>query len=163
MTSSTLAPALERLEAFWLERRQDDVVSGDIGAGLSGAAADQDEASYFAAADTPAATPAATPGVGEGPGTGKSRLRGEARAARAEERRFGKGGGVDDGPAWWLDVMCPTVADMRELKKVRSPILPVAEKLMAFPQILPLHPLTMEDILHQETREKIESFSSLGY
>lgn len=30
-------------------------------------------------------------------------------------------------------------------------------------QILPLHPLTMEDILHQETREKIESFSSLGY
>lgn len=30
-------------------------------------------------------------------------------------------------------------------------------------QILPLHPLTMEDILQQETREKIETFPSLGY
>ncbi|KAK4701005.1 magnesium transporter, partial [Phenoliferia sp. Uapishka_3] len=54
--------------------------------------------------------------------------------------------GQEDKPAWWLDVMCPTVADMRALRKV-----------------LPLHPLTMEDILHQETREKVESFSSLGY
>lgn len=32
-----------------------------------------------------------------------------------------------------------------------------------YPQILPLHPLTIEDILHQETREKIESFPALGY
>lgn len=31
------------------------------------------------------------------------------------------------------------------------------------PQFLPLHPLTIEDILHQETREKIESFAALGY
>lgn len=28
---------------------------------------------------------------------------------------------------------------------------------------LPLHPLTIEDILHQETREKLESFPALGY
>ncbi|KAI5474258.1 Mg2+ transporter protein, CorA-like/Zinc transport protein ZntB, partial [Pseudohyphozyma bogoriensis] len=72
-------------------------------------------------------------------------LKGEERAMRAEERRLGKGKG-EEGPAWWLDVMCPSVADMRELRK-----------------ILPLHPLTMEDILHQETREKIEPFTALGY
>lgn len=30
-------------------------------------------------------------------------------------------------------------------------------------QVLPLHPLTMEDIIHQETREKIETFPTLGY
>ena len=30
-------------------------------------------------------------------------------------------------------------------------------------QHLPLHPLTIEDILHQETREKLESFPALGY
>lgn len=48
------------------------------------------------------------------------KLKGEQRAARAEERRFGIKGkmGVEDGPAWWLDVMCPTVADMKELRKV---------------------------------------------
>lgn len=31
------------------------------------------------------------------------------------------------------------------------------------PQLIPLHPLTIEDILAQETREKIESHEALGY
>ncbi|GAA6032963.1 hypothetical protein JCM8097_000070 [Rhodosporidiobolus ruineniae] len=47
---------------------------------------------------------------------------------------------------WWLDVTLPSVDDMRDLRK-----------------IVPLHPLTIEDILHQETREKVESFTTLGY
>lgn len=29
--------------------------------------------------------------------------------------------------------------------------------------MLHLHPLTLEDILHQETREKVEAFPRLGY
>lgn len=38
-----------------------------------------------------------------------------------------------------------------------------AANFLTFAQLLPLHPLTIEDILHQETREKIESFPALGY
>ncbi|BGP33419.1 hypothetical protein JCM10296v2_005220 [Rhodotorula toruloides] len=159
-TSSTLAPALERLQIFWSERQQEDGLAGDIGAGVAGAATQPvstDEASYFP--DNPtahveeaanngytndAATPAITPGVSGGPST--KRLRGQQRTARAEERRLGKNRALENGPAWWLDIMCPSVADMRELRK-----------------LVPLHPLTIEDILHQETREKMESFAGLGY
>ena len=50
------------------------------------------------------------------------------------------------GPAWWLDISCPTYRDMVEISK-----------------LFPLHPLTVEDILQQDPREKIEVFSSLGY
>jgi len=52
----------------------------------------------------------------------------------------------DNKQSWWLDVSSPTWDDMRELGK-----------------ILRLHPLTLEDILHQEPREKLELFPRLGY
>lgn len=42
---------------------------------------------------------------------------------------------------WWLDVMCPTDEEMKMLSKVFN-----------------IHPLTTEDILMEETREKIELF-----
>ncbi|KAL8291757.1 hypothetical protein RQP46_002015 [Phenoliferia psychrophenolica] len=42
---------------------------------------------------------------------------------------------------WWLDIMCPTDAEMKVLSKVFG-----------------IHPLTTEDILMEETREKIELF-----
>lgn len=65
-------------------------------------------------------TPAVTPGGGLGGGTtGGRKLKGEAKAAVAEEKRLGTGA-AEERPAWWLDVMCPTVADMRELRKVSS-------------------------------------------
>ncbi|UZJ51525.1 hypothetical protein CBS101457_000845 [Exobasidium rhododendri] len=48
--------------------------------------------------------------------------------------------------AWWLDINCPTYRDMTELSKM-----------------FPLHPLTVEDILQQDTREKVEMFESLNY
>ncbi|WFD41869.1 hypothetical protein MPSI1_000505 [Malassezia psittaci] len=47
---------------------------------------------------------------------------------------------------WWLDVRCPTYKDMQELSS-----------------LFPLHPLTVEDILKQEPREKVENFDRLGY
>ncbi|WFD36296.1 hypothetical protein MCUN1_003175 [Malassezia cuniculi] len=47
---------------------------------------------------------------------------------------------------WWLDIQCPTYKVMQHLG-------------LRFP----LHPLTVEDILKQEPREKIESFERLGY
>ncbi|KAA1471535.1 hypothetical protein DENSPDRAFT_776779 [Dentipellis sp. KUC8613] len=48
--------------------------------------------------------------------------------------------------AWWLDVASPTWEDMRTIGK-----------------LLHLHPLTLEDILQQEPREKLELFPRLGY
>ncbi|KAF9478417.1 cora-domain-containing protein [Pholiota conissans] len=46
-----------------------------------------------------------------------------------------------DGNTWWLDVQNPTDEEMKMLSKVFS-----------------IHPLTTEDILMEETREKIELF-----
>lgn len=48
--------------------------------------------------------------------------------------------------AWFLDVASPTWEDLRALGK-----------------LLHLHPLTLEDILQQEPREKLELFPKLGY
>ncbi|KAI0692787.1 hypothetical protein BC835DRAFT_1277026 [Cytidiella melzeri] len=52
----------------------------------------------------------------------------------------------DVDKAWWLDVASPTWEDMRAIGK-----------------LLHLHPLTLEDILMQEPREKLELFPKLGY
>ncbi|KAF8324881.1 uncharacterized protein EI90DRAFT_2217071 [Cantharellus anzutake] len=48
--------------------------------------------------------------------------------------------------AWWLDVASPTWEDMRMLGT-----------------LLHLHPRTLEDILQQNPREKVEIFPRLGY
>ncbi|KAI0724624.1 hypothetical protein C8T65DRAFT_599267 [Cerioporus squamosus] len=48
--------------------------------------------------------------------------------------------------AWWLDVSSPTWEDMCAIGK-----------------LLHLHPLTLEDILTQDPREKLELFPRLGY
>ncbi|KAG8922248.1 hypothetical protein FRC00_007654, partial [Tulasnella sp. 408] len=47
---------------------------------------------------------------------------------------------------WWLDVASPSWEDMRALGK-----------------LLHLHPLTLEDIVQREQREKLEVFPGLGY
>lgn len=52
----------------------------------------------------------------------------------------------DAEKAWWLDVCSPTWEDMRAIGK-----------------LLHLHPLTLEDILQQDPREKLEVFPKLGY
>lgn len=137
LNTATLAPALERLQQFWLERRQEDGIAGDLGAGVPDGInvppAMDDEGYYPSMGDgrgcnledglaTEANTPLATPGVEtttSGAQEWPKKLRGEVRAAKAEEKRLGKGkSGMEEGPAWWLDVMCPSVADMRELRKV---------------------------------------------
>ncbi|KAI0257100.1 hypothetical protein BJV78DRAFT_1116661 [Lactifluus subvellereus] len=48
--------------------------------------------------------------------------------------------------AWWLDVASPSWEDLRTLGR-----------------LLHLHPLTLEDILQQDPREKLELFPKLGY
>nr|XP_018261675.1 magnesium transporter [Kwoniella dejecticola CBS 10117]OBR83833.1 magnesium transporter [Kwoniella dejecticola CBS 10117] len=56
----------------------------------------------------------------------------------------GDGTAVEDDPeqfTWWLDVLSPTDEEMRMLSRVFG-----------------IHPLTTEDILLEETREKIELF-----
>lgn len=44
-------------------------------------------------------------------------------------------------PVWWLDVFCPTEAEMKVISKAFG-----------------IHPLTAEDIMLQEAREKVELF-----
>ncbi|GMK53933.1 hypothetical protein CspeluHIS016_0105190 [Cutaneotrichosporon spelunceum] len=48
--------------------------------------------------------------------------------------------------AWWLDVSCPTWKDLRDIG-----------------ELLSIHPLTLEDVLHQDPREKLDTFDALGY
>lgn len=67
-------------------------------------------------------------------------------AAANEKARAMPGGGIrmDQDPemcTWWLDVLCPTDQEMKMLSRVFG-----------------IHPLTTEDILMEETREKIELF-----
>lgn len=49
-------------------------------------------------------------------------------------------------PAWWLDVSCPTWKDLKDIG-----------------ELLGLHPLTLEDVLHQDPREKLDTYDTLGY
>lgn len=46
-----------------------------------------------------------------------------------------------DRPVWWLDMMCPTEEEMKVIAKAFG-----------------IHPLTAEDIMMQEAREKVELF-----
>jgi magnesium transporter len=46
-----------------------------------------------------------------------------------------------DRPVWWLDVLCPTEPEMKVISKAFG-----------------IHPLTAEDIMLQEAREKVELF-----
>ena len=65
----------------------------------------------------------------------------------------------DDDPeqfTWWLDVLSPTDEEMRMLSKVSRIILVRFD--LADHQVFGIHPLTTEDILLEETREKIELF-----
>ncbi|KAG9257882.1 uncharacterized protein F5Z01DRAFT_717581 [Emericellopsis atlantica] len=54
---------------------------------------------------------------------------------RAKNVRYG------DRPIWWLDILCPTEAEMKVIAKAFG-----------------IHPLTAEDIMLQEAREKVELF-----
>lgn len=120
LTTATIAPSLARLQEFWRERRQEDSTAGDLGAGAAfvpeSVGGEPSSSSYPPSRTPPIISRPTTPGSPVVPAPTK--LRGEARGLRAEERRLGKGNG-EDGPAWWLDVMCPTVADMKEIRKVR--------------------------------------------
>jgi len=65
-----------------------------------------------------------------------SKGQGSIKSMNRENRpRYG------DRPIWWLDVLCPTEAEMEALTRAFG-----------------LHPLTSEDIVYQEEREKVELF-----
>ena len=53
---------------------------------------------------------------------------------------------VQKDGCWWLDVSCPGWEDLRDLG-----------------ELLHLHPLTLEDVLQQDPREKLDLFENLGY
>ena len=59
----------------------------------------------------------------------------DSQARQAKPKRYG------DRPTWWLDVLSPTDAEMRVISKTFG-----------------IHPLTAEDIMVQEAREKVELF-----
>jgi len=58
-------------------------------------------------------------------------------------------------PSWWLDISSPTYADMKALGKVPFLFCTTAVLYPHILQLLHLHPLTLEDILHQDPREKM--------
>lgn len=58
-------------------------------------------------------------------------------------------------PSWWLDVSSPTYADMKALGKVLFMSYTITTLYPHPFQLLHLHPLTLEDILHQDQREKM--------
>lgn len=63
-TTSRINPALERLQTFWLERRQTDGISGDLGAGAGAGVAlgaDQEEPLFFPDLTTAPATSTTVP------------------------------------------------------------------------------------------------------
>jgi len=65
-----------------------------------------------------------------------SRVKSPLQAAKAEKPlKYG------ERPVWWLDVLSPTEAEMRVISKAFG-----------------IHPLTAEDIMMQEAREKVELF-----
>lgn len=58
-------------------------------------------------------------------------------------------------PSWWLDISSPTYPDMRALGKVPFMFCITTTLYPCIPQLLHLHPLTLEDILQQDPREKM--------
>jgi len=85
----------------------------------------------------PSASPLKTHSGGSTPRRGKSPLPGMKSPSGSGEKkpRFG------ERPVWWLDVLSPTDAEMKVLAKAFG-----------------IHPLTSEDIMLQEQREKVELF-----
>lgn len=84
-----LDDALDQLTRFWNERWQPEAFAGDLGM-----------------SSTTSSQP--TPHL-QGPSIAA------AAAAAAREHRPSE---EYKGPAWWLDVLCPSVQDMRTLRKV---------------------------------------------
>ncbi|TPX18448.1 uncharacterized protein E0L32_011633 [Thyridium curvatum] len=76
----------------------------------------------------------ATPGSVKSPATEKATLH-EQPEKPEKPTRYG------ERPVWWLDVLSPTEAEMKVLSKAFG-----------------IHPLTAEDIMMQEAREKVELF-----
>jgi magnesium transporter len=72
-------------------------------------------------------------------------------------------GGGKPPPAWWLDVSNPSWEDMRTLGRVSTSFHLHQSRANSEGQLLHLHPLTLEDILQREPREKLELFPKLGY
>ena len=86
-----------------------------------------------------AASGRATPlGVKSPPNNG---VRKDAPSAASEMASTPKPVRYGDRPVWWLDVLCPTEAEMKVISKAFG-----------------IHPLTAEDIMVQEAREKVELF-----
>lgn len=65
----------------------------------------------------------------------QAKPKGEPRPKTPKPPRYG------ERPVWWLDVLCPTEQEMKVLSKAFT-----------------IHPLTAEDIMMQEAREKVELF-----
>lgn len=98
------------------------------------------------AAGRSAGTGPAAPGGMRGSGIGAHANLSSAQMAAIEKTRTLPGGGLrvdqdSDTCTWWLDVLSPSDQEMKMIARVFG-----------------IHPLTVEDILMEEIREKIELF-----
>ncbi|ODN83590.1 hypothetical protein, variant 1 [Cryptococcus amylolentus CBS 6039] len=125
----------------------EDLFKGRNLSGQATPAANLDTGARAVLSETPSKTPAppVEPSTAASGKTQPSLLTKAVGAAMAQQGTGGPGPGVeDDDPeqsTWWLDVLSPTDEEMRLLSKAFG-----------------IHPLTTEDILLEETREKIELF-----
>jgi magnesium transporter len=111
------------------------------------------------------------------PSNPKQSLLAKAAGALGGQPVPGMSGGGDESPlspsktqspdpeasTWWLDVLSPTDEEMRMFAKVSDTcyMVPSVYSPPSLPhQVFGIHPLTTEDILLEETREKIELFRS---
>ncbi|KAF2853799.1 cora-domain-containing protein [Plenodomus tracheiphilus IPT5] len=83
-----------------------------------------------------------SPSKAEGKGSSGEQTRSTTpRPTEAPKPKEAKAKHYGPRPAWWLDVMSPTETEMKVISKTFG-----------------IHPLTSEDILMQEQREKVELF-----
>lgn len=127
--------------------------------------AENDSAPRTEGSDTPnKSAPPVEPSTMASAKTNPSLLSKAVGAAMSQQAGFGgqPNGGLDadEDPeqyTWWLDVLSPTDEEMRMLSKVGG-LLSFSDCDLTALQAFGIHPLTTEDILLEETREKIELF-----
>ncbi|KAG0151795.1 hypothetical protein CROQUDRAFT_650850 [Cronartium quercuum f. sp. fusiforme G11] len=147
-TSITIEPVLQRLLSFWKERSQDFSLSSDLGLQSSNEIdrtnLNPNQQSSTQATEESNRFKRFLPKIERQPLNETHKLlfdeSGRVHIINHDQSE------LNQNSAWWLDITCPSQLDMTQLCK-----------------IFELHPLTVEDILMQETREKTETFDGLGY
>ncbi|EGG08326.1 uncharacterized protein MELLADRAFT_116070 [Melampsora larici-populina 98AG31] len=166
-TSSTINPALQRLLAFWRDRNECDSTELEgnpkpinLQIDLTSNEVDEEERLSPLIINHPEEANLSHDKIPAHPKTSRCLPKIKRQPLSAMHKLCFKEGGRlsilkdrDDSlkpktsrSAWWLDITNPNEQDMKQVGKVFG-----------------IHPLTIEDILQTDDREKSEMFDKLGY